>query len=271
MNQRQWIPISESPSDNLGKIKRINIAMIFLVTAILAAVGFFLSQLLALTLIGLVLSVGFVVFLMRTVESSLLDQLNGVPVDDHDHARLINVVDGLCVVSGDRRPSLYVVNNSFPVALAISGPQQHSSVVVSRALMDEMDRVEIEAVMAHVLWRIRSGNTALTCYLLRLYSLFKKVGLAPLATLIIAKSWEDKTVLWADISACQATRYPPAVISALQKCNRTHRSEIDPIFGPLLFVDPKTVGDDTTKTSQVPILGFSVMSLEQRIAVVKEM
>lgn len=270
MNQRQWVSISESPSENAKKIKKLNATIVMVVTVLSLIVGLVLSQWIVVGLIGLVVSLVFVVSLMRSIDSSLLDRVDYVVANDHDHARLINIVDGLCVVSGDRRPNLFVINDEYPVAFAIASPGGLGNVFVSDGLLADMERVEIEAVMAHVLWRLRSGNIALTCYLIALTSRLNKVGLRKLAAVVNEKLSEDKILLWSDISACQATRYPPGLISALQRCNRAHHLDIEPSIGPLLFADPKTAGDDTTMRSQFSILGFSAVSIEERIAVLKE-
>lgn len=270
MNQRQWIPISESLSDNVAKIKRLNVAIVATVTTLSFLVGFIVSQWLIIGLIGLVVSMVFVLSIMRSTDTSLLNRLDYIDANERDHARLINVVDGLCVVSGDRRPHLHVINESYPVAFAVASLRGSAHVFVSSGVLSEMDRVEIEAVMAHVLWRLRSGNVALTCYLLALSTRLNKIGLKKLSSIVNSKLYEDKILMWSDISACQATRYPPGLISALQKCNRTHHLEIASFIGPLLFVDPKTAGDDTTRHSQFSIVGFSAVSVEERLAVLKE-
>lgn len=271
MNQRQWIPISESPADNMRHIWQINTSILIAVFCIFVLLGVVVSQLIIGLIVGVVVTAILLLQLKKSIDVSLLDQLDYVAADEHIHARVINVVDGLCVVSGDRRPSVYVVNEKFPVALAVASPGQQGSIVVSDGLLETMDRVETEAVMAHVLWRLRTGNIALTCYFIRLLSVLRAIGMAKLGTYLVKRFSEEKILMWADISACQATRYPPALISALQKCNRTHSLHIAPIFGPLMFVDPKTAGDDTTAASQVSILGTSAVSVAERIAVLKEM
>ena len=271
MNQRQWIPVSESSSDNLNKIRKVNAAIVIALTFVSLLIGVATSQVFPVVVVGLGVSIVFVFAVMRSVETSWLQRIDYQPVDEELHARIVNVVDGLCVVSGDRRPRLFVFHDEYPVALAIAAPGKLGNIVVSDGLLEELDRVEIESVMAHVLWRLRTENIALTCYLLTLSALLGKIGLGKLGSLVTAKMTEQKILLWADISACQATRYPPALISALHKCDRPHRLSIDSQCGPLLFVDPRTVGDDTTVTSSFPILGFSAVSLEERIAVLKEM
>lgn len=271
MNQRQWIPVSESSSDNLMKIRRVNAAIVLVVTLLSLLIGLLTSQVIPIVVVGLIVSVVFVMAVMRSAESSWLAQIDCRPIDEERHARIVNVVDGLCVVSGDRRPHLFVLDEDYPLALAIAAPQKPGNIVVSEALLDELDRVEIESVMAHLLWRLRTENIALTCYLMTLSAMLGKIGLGRLGSLVTAKMSEEKIVMWADISACQATRYPPALISALHKCDREHHSGLDSRCAPLLFVDPKTVGDDTTVASSFPILGFSAVSVEERIAVLKEM
>lgn len=263
--------MSEISATALQRITRVNIALVLVPTFLAFVAGVIVGQ---PFLLGVAVLLGATVWINvvnRSIDSSLLDRLALVPASESDHARLINVVDGLCVVSGDRRPPLFVVSESYPVALAVSAPKQQGVVVVSDGLLAEMDRVEIEAVMAHVLWRMRNGNIALTSYLIALKASLAKIGLRRVADVIIGKLHEDKILLWSDISACQATRYPPALISALQKCDRTHLLAIDPNLGPLLFVDPKTCSHDTTGDASFSIVGFSAIGVEQRIAVLKEM
>ena len=270
MNQQQWTPVSEVSATALQRLTRVNIALVLVPTFLAFVVGVIVGQPFLLGVVVLLGAIVWITVVNRGIESSLLDRLDLTPVSESDHARLINVVDGLCVVSGDRRPPLFVVSESYPVALAISAPKHQGVVVVSDGLLAEMDRVEMEAVMAHVLWRMRNGNVALTSYLIALRASLAKIRLRRVADVIIGKLYEDKILLWADISACQATRYPPALISALQKCNRAHSLAIDPYLGPLLFVDPETCIHDTNGDSSFPIVGFSAIGVEERIAVLKE-
>jgi heat shock protein HtpX len=271
MNQRQWTPTSEATATTLRRISLVNIALVVIPTAVASVLGLLVGQLFIIGVVVLLASLGGVVALNRSVESSLLRELDLTTASEEEHARVINVVDGLCVVSGDRRPPVFVIHEDYPVALAIAAPKQQGIVVVSDGFLDTMDRVETEAVMAHLLWRLRNGNVAVTCYLIALRTMLSKVGLGRVADVIIARLSEEKILLWADISACQATRYPPALISALQKCNRAQLLEIAPQLSPLLFVDPKTSQHDTIEGSPVPIVGFLAIGVEDRIAVLKEM
>jgi heat shock protein HtpX len=270
MNQRQWTPAAEVSATALQRVTYVNIALVLVPTIVALIIGLLVGQQLWLVPLVLIAALVTVNILNRNVESSLLERLDMEPASESHQARLINVVDGLCVVSGDRRPPLYVVSDAYPVALAIAAPKHPGTVVVSQGFLEKMDRVEIEAVMAHVLWRLRNGNVALTSYLIALRTMLTKIGLRRIADRIIGKLYEDKILLWADISACQATRYPPALISALQKCNRAQSLEIDPILSPLLFVDPETSLHDTIGSSSFPNVGFSAIGVEERIAVLKE-
>lgn len=275
MNQRQWTGVSDASATTLKRIKQINISLVAAPTILATAVGFIVDLPIVLGLLGFVISLSFVVFLMRSIESSISSRLKLETASLTDHARLINVVDGLCVVSGDRRPPLFVVQEPFPVALAIAAPRQQGIVVVSDGLLVQMDRVELEAVMAHVLWRLRNGDIGFTCYLISLKTMLGKIGVGGIANWLIKKLSEDKILLWADISACQATRYPPALISALDKCGQARLPRIDPIVRPLMFVDPRitdriTPDHDTIATSQVPKVESGPAGVQERIAVLKE-
>jgi len=174
-----------------------------------------------------------------------------VPADPEEHKRLFNVVDGLCIASGLPRPRVFVISDPAMNALATGLNPRSASIAVTSGLLDTMNRVELEAVVGHQLARIRNYDTfapTLAVTLLGVLPLVAELalrtkwrnggrearagdrpvgsnpvaylGLALLACsggfarLIRATATPGRDSL-ADLAACQMTRYPPGLVSAL--------------------------------------------------------
>ena len=150
-------------------------------------------------------------------------------------------------------------------------PGSAGTIVVSTGFVASMGRVETEAVMAHLMWRIRSGDISLGTYLLALSAFFGRIGLSSLVKAIVQRVSDERVVLFADLSACQATRYPPALISALEIVFGARAISAGPIGAqPLWFATPALPGGATTGVANVSSLGFVRPSILERIAVLKE-
>jgi heat shock protein HtpX len=119
------------------------------------------------------------------------------------NARLHNVVEGLCVAAGLPKPDLYLVDDRTINAFSVGRNPGHASLVVTSGLLDNLERVELEGVVAHELAHIRNHDTLLTT---------TAVGL-PLLRLILPGRRESV----ADVTGVRFTRYPPGLIAALEK------------------------------------------------------
>jgi heat shock protein HtpX len=269
MNQRQWIPLEESAAPNLARIKRIEWIITGSGTVLFLLIGLVIGMPL-LAVLGLVVFGTFSWSLGRNAEASVLAAVAITPANEIDHARLFNVVEGLRMSSGDHRPALYIMSSSFPIAFSVSEPGSDGSIVVSNVFLETMDRVETEAVVAQLLWRIRSGDAALMSYLVSFHASMSRIGLSSVAKKVIERSADSRALIWADIAACQATRYPPALVSALEKCAVDHGPVSVGIAAPFCFALPETPSHDTHSVATVPNVGFSRPSLAERIAVLKE-
>jgi heat shock protein HtpX len=269
MNQRQWIPIEESAAPNLARIKKLEWVITAGGTLLFLLIGFAVGQPL-LAVLGLAVFGTFAWAIGRNAEENILAELSLTPADENDHARLFNVVEGLRMSSGDHRPAMYITPSDFPLAFAISEAGSDGNIIVSDGFLRVMDRVETEAVVSHLLWRIRSGDAALVAYLISFHSLMSRVGLSRLAQKVIDRSVDTRALIWADISACQATRYPPALISALEKCTQFQETISVGVAAPFCFALPELSSNDTDSSSIVPSVVFARPSLAERIAVLKE-
>ena len=176
------------------------------------------------------------------------------PADPVEHARLHNLVEGLCIAGGLPKPRLYVVEDDAPNAFATGRDPRHAAVAVTTGLLDKMNRVELEGVLAHELSHIKNYDilvstlavtmvgvvTLLADFSLRfmwwggprqrdrdrggggpaaflaIFGLLLLV-LAPLVGRIMQSAVSRRREALADVSGVSLTRYPPGLISALEK------------------------------------------------------
>jgi heat shock protein HtpX len=270
MNQRQWIPIEDSSQLQARRMLAIPLVFTLVVTIFFLIIGFFVGFPIVAVL-GAAISGGFMWNVYRTADVVVLKMVGGLPASEHEHARLFNVIDGLCVVGGDPRPALRVVGIEYPVALAVGMPGEAGTIIVSAGFLKSMGRVEMEAVMAHIMWRVRTGDVGLTTYMLALSAAVQRFGGNKVMQSVVARVVDDRTVMWADIAACQATRYPPSMVSALEIVERAYDIPLGRIGAqPLWFAAPDSATDDSNQTDTVSTMGFARPPLADRIAVLKE-
>lgn len=176
-----------------------------------------------------------------------------VPADPTTYQRLHNLVEGLCIASGLPKPAVYVIDDPAPNAFATGRNPQHAAIAVTTGLLEKMNRVELEGVVAHELSHIRNydilvstiavvlvGTVAIVTDLslrmmwwnggrvsrdgdrqngsnpLALFGIVLLV-LAPIVAKAMQAALSRRRETLADTSACQMTRYPPGLISALEK------------------------------------------------------
>ena len=176
-----------------------------------------------------------------------------VPADPVQYQRLHNLVEGLCIAGGLPKPGVYIVDDPAPNAFATGRDPRHAAIAVTTGLLEKMNRVELEGVLAHELSHIRNydilvstlavtlvgGMAILTDTAIRMMwwnggrvrrDGDRSDGTNPLAFVgfallifapILAKAMQAtisrQRETLADVSACQMTRYPPGLISALEK------------------------------------------------------
>ena len=78
------------------------------------------------------------------------------PADPETYKRLHNLVEGLCIAGGLPKPAVYVIDDPAPNAFATGRNPQHAAIAVTTGLLDKMNRVELEGVLAHELSHIKN-------------------------------------------------------------------------------------------------------------------
>jgi Zn-dependent protease with chaperone function len=176
----------------------------------------------ALVVVGLV--VAYV--LWRVAPSRALRAVGAVPLREHDEPRLTNMVEGLCATFGVRVPSLHLVRDSVPNACALGRDATSGDLVVTRGLLDVLDPIQLEGVVAHELAHVKRGDNGVSCVAITLAGLVG--GEATLRRSIGRRSSREYR---ADVVGASAVRYPSGLLSALQLMMRADAPAAGSVFG----------------------------------------
>jgi len=146
--------------EQIAANKRKTFVLIFGFVILLALVGAAFNYLLRGGVVGFVI-VAVIVIVSSTVsyfnsDKAALAISHAKPADPHEYARLYNLVEGLCIASGLPKPRLYIIDDPAPNAFSTGRNPKHAAVAVTTGLLEKMNQVELEAVLAHELSHIRN-------------------------------------------------------------------------------------------------------------------
>ncbi len=135
----------------------------------------------------------------------VLASIGGRDADPVRDARLFNLAEGLSISAGVRQPRLMVIESPGLNALAAGSRPGRSVVGVTSGMLSELDRIELEAVLAEELIQIRRHETLPATVLVATLGIGRAIALP-----------EDRDAQ-VDLAAVALTRYPPALAAALEK------------------------------------------------------
>lgn len=288
----------------------------------LLVVGFFAFVVLIGWVVGLLIGGGpfvlVVAVLVSLVSSGLaywksdsiaLRVSRARPADEATYQRLHNLVEGLCIASGLPKPRVYVIDDPAPNAFATGRNPRHAAIAVTTGLLEKLDRVELEGVIAHELSHVRNydilvgtlavtmvGTIAIVTDLairmmwwnggrtrrdgdradganpLALFG-FLLLILSPIVARAMQAAVSRRRETLADVSACQMTRYPPGLISALEKLradtSTTHAASM--ATAHLWIEQPLSGVRDEGRLGRFHRMFDTHPPLDDRIALLKEL
>ena len=169
------------------------------------------------------------------------------PITENDDPRLYHIVENLCIGSGLPLPKIHVIDDPALNAFATGRDPKHASIVVTTGLLAQMDKLELEGVVAHELSHIQNydirvmtlvvvlvGTIAVLAEIFMRSLWFggdrdRKGGgaliligvlvaiLSPLVAQLIKMAISRRREYLADASGVLITRYPAGLASALEK------------------------------------------------------
>lgn len=242
--------------DQISANKRRTALLIVVFFVLVLAIGYVFGQAFDIGYGGVL--VAFVVAVAMTWGSYwysdriVLTLSRARPVDRQTEPYLVNAVEGLAIAAGLPVPRAYVIDDPAPNAFATGRDPEHAAIAVTTGLIQKLDRLELEGVIAHELSHIKNRDTLVQTlaavlagtvvlasdWMLRslwwrggrrrdegagqLQALFFVIGivlavLAPLFATLIQMAISRQREYLADANAALLTRYPDGLASALRK------------------------------------------------------
>ena len=159
--------------------------------------------------VALVIVTGAAVLASRQATGTVLRRVGGAPADRDRHARLHNLVEGLCPAAGLPKPALIVVDEPAPNALACGRRPRDAALVVTQGLLDRLSRIEARRGAGPRLSHVKALDI--------LPGTLAAVFAAPLGARAMAIAVRPEREALADVSGVAITRYPPGLLAALEK------------------------------------------------------
>ncbi len=274
-----------------------------------AAVGVLIGNGPLFTLVGLVICAASAWGSYCKADALALRVSRAVPADPQQYQRLHNLVEGLCIAGGLPKPGVYIVNDPAPNAFATGRNPENAAIAVTTGLLDKLNRVELEGVVAHELSHIRNYDilvSTLAVTMVGAVALVSDIAIrmmwwnggrvsrrgdrddssnplalvgfallivAPLLAKAMQATISRRRETLADVSACQLTRYPPGLISALEKLQEdttvTHSAST--ATAHLWIEQPMSGVGDRGRLESFHKMFDTHPPLEERIALLREL
>src|SRR6476659_7180547 len=131
-------------------------AFVLLIAAVAVALGIIFKAGVAIVPIAIVIAIAMAWTSYFASDRIALAASRAKPADGPEYARYHNLVEGLCIAAGLPKPRLYVVDDPAPNAFATGRNPKHAAIAVTTGLLEKMNRVELEGVLAHELSHIKN-------------------------------------------------------------------------------------------------------------------
>lgn len=153
----------------------------------------------------------------RDIEGRVAVRLGARPIDPADQPRFAGLVESMSMAVGVRPPRLHVIDDPAANAVVWGTGPGHACIAATTGLLDDIDRIELEAVVAHLLSGVRDGaveaHTVLTAF-------FGPLAEGPFRSVfgrLIDAPEDDRRIVLADLDGVRATQYPPGAVAALER------------------------------------------------------
>ena len=301
--------------DQVAANKRRSALLVACFVLVVAAAAWGFNQLIGGGVVGLVVALvvagGSAAGAYWKSDAIALAMSHARPADPVEHARLHNLVEGLCIAAGLPKPRVYVVEDDAPNAFATGRDPRHAAVAVTTGLLAKLNRVELEGVLAHELshvknydilvstlavtmvglvallsdWGLRflwwggprhrhdrSGNSGGPAAVMALVG-FAFLLLAPIAARLMQFAVSRRREALADVTGVSLTRYPPGLASALEKLrdDRTVVHSGSRATAHLWIESPVARADSEGKLAWLGRLFDTHPPLDERIQALREL
>lgn len=151
----------------------------------------------------------------RSIDQRLGRALGARAVDAAEQPRLASLAESVSMAVGVAPPQLHVIDDPGANAVVWGAGTDVASIAVTTGLLDALDRVALEAVLARLLVDVRDGVVEGPTVTAALFGGIARGALAgPIAGLTRA-ALDERRVALGDVHAAAAVQYPPGLAAAL--------------------------------------------------------
>jgi heat shock protein HtpX len=151
--------------EQIASNKRRSFLLVFLFVCLIFIVAWVFDQFVGMGKAGIafavVLAVAMTAGSYYYSDRVVLAMSRARPVEKEEYPYLYSVVEGLALAAGLPAPKCYVIEDTAPNAFATGRNPQHSVIVVTTGLLQKMNRLELEGVVAHEMSHIRNYDILL--------------------------------------------------------------------------------------------------------------
>lgn len=202
------------PAADLLRIAAVHAALVALPVLL---VGLLLLPLWLAPPVAIVVGVAVTAIRCRDIDGRVGAALGARRVEVGDVPRLAGVVESTSMALGVALPCLHVIDDDAGNAVAWGSGPGPASIAVTTGLLDRVERIELEGVVAHLLAEVRDRTIEAPTVTT---ALFGPLAQGPLSGLVasLARAGEDeRRIVVADMAAARATQYPPGAVAALER------------------------------------------------------
>ncbi len=263
--------------DEIAQNKRKSILLAALVFITIVGIGYAIGLAYdpgfagVILIISGVISLAYVWYTYYNCDKIVIKATGARPATKREHAHLVHLVEGLSLAAGVPTPKIYVIDSDQLNAMATGRDPKHAVVIVTRGLLNSLNRQELEGVIAHEMshvanydilfatllasmvgvisivagmlrrsfWfggrRSRKGGSGIVMVVIILFAIF-----APILSRMVQLAASRKREFLADATGAKLTRYPKGLASALRKIKGHNHTpmKVDGSTAHLFFVNP---------------------------------
>lgn len=200
----------------LPRVQLMLVALFAVVFAVIFAVGVAVVPVLSALAVAVLASAGLVAATWWFGPNLLANLLRAHKASSSDEPRVHNLLDSLCLTAGLEKPTVLLVDVDVPNVCVIGTARGSEAIVITRALIDLLELIEIEGALARALAYLKQGDVARDT--LAALTVGFPAGITHLGTGLVkhfAGGEEHEAAI--DIAAISITRYPPGLQRAIMK------------------------------------------------------
>jgi Zn-dependent protease with chaperone function len=204
------VPLEGTPRPSLGLVGLAALPLVLVLVGVVVAIVV-APALVVIALVGVVLGAAN---LTLGRGSRLLGLLGGRESSPAQDPRLFNVLEGLCVENGLAMPRVRVRDDAAANALLLASGRGGLVLVCTQGLLENLDRIQLEAVLADILAGAKRGDVKRAALIAR--ALGATASVSVLGASLAWRFTEPSRQFRTDREACRMTCFPPGLLSALQ-------------------------------------------------------